>query len=248
MKNLLIGIDDTDNKESRGTGFHARKLATELEKNKLARVNGITRHQLYVHPDIPYTSQNSSAALSVKAKEQHEITSFCKSFLLKIAPEGCDIGLCVSAIEMIPNAIIEWGKSAKNKVLLKENAVVIADKNNIFLEGLTGTKDGIIGALAAVGLRRSGNDGRFIWLQAVRELRDIKPGIYSSLTIKKEFGIQEFKTIKEELIKTNINLFLGDWVRPVLWKNKVTLLVERIENKLEYEWKCASKDYVRAVS
>ncbi len=62
---LLIGIDDTDNKESRGTGYNSRQLASAIEANGLGRVHGITRHQLFIHPDIPYTSQNSSACLDV---------------------------------------------------------------------------------------------------------------------------------------------------------------------------------------
>jgi hypothetical protein len=40
---LLIGIDDTDNADSRGAGF----LAHQLEASVLGKVNGITRHQLF---------------------------------------------------------------------------------------------------------------------------------------------------------------------------------------------------------
>ncbi len=52
----LIGIDDTDNLESRGTGFRARQLAQQLQQRGLARLRGVTRHQLFVSPEIPYTS------------------------------------------------------------------------------------------------------------------------------------------------------------------------------------------------
>ena len=61
----LIGIDDTDNLESRGTGFRARQLGGRLAEAGLGKVRGITRHQLFVHPSIPYTSHNSSACLDV---------------------------------------------------------------------------------------------------------------------------------------------------------------------------------------
>ena len=37
----LIGIDDTDNLESRGTGFRARCLGAELTDAGLARVDGV---------------------------------------------------------------------------------------------------------------------------------------------------------------------------------------------------------------
>ena len=48
-----IGIDDTDNLESRGTGHRARQLGTMLEEAGIARLICITRHQLLVHKDIP---------------------------------------------------------------------------------------------------------------------------------------------------------------------------------------------------
>jgi len=38
--NLLIGIDDTDNLESRGTGYRVRQLANWLAENRLAKPKG----------------------------------------------------------------------------------------------------------------------------------------------------------------------------------------------------------------
>ena len=70
--NYLIGIDDTDNKESRGTGFNSRQLVAAIEVENLGHVVGITRHQLFVHPEIPYTFQNSSACLDVTNNKKHD--------------------------------------------------------------------------------------------------------------------------------------------------------------------------------
>lgn len=64
---LLIGIDDTDNLESRGTGYRVRQLANWLSEKNLVVPLGITRHQLLVDPRIPYTSHNSSACLVVES-------------------------------------------------------------------------------------------------------------------------------------------------------------------------------------
>jgi hypothetical protein len=46
------------------------------------------------------------------------------------------------------------------------------------LEGLTGDHGGVIGALAAVGLRRSGRDGRIAWRPGLRETRGIVTGAH----------------------------------------------------------------------
>lgn len=60
---LLIGIDDTDNPYTPGTGRRARALLHELQAAGLGSPAGATRHQLLVDDRIPYTSHNSSACL-----------------------------------------------------------------------------------------------------------------------------------------------------------------------------------------
>jgi hypothetical protein len=60
---LYLGLDDTDNLESRGTGQLARRIAGILAGS--CKVLGVTRHQLLRDPRIPYTKNNSSAAILV---------------------------------------------------------------------------------------------------------------------------------------------------------------------------------------
>ena len=50
---------------------------------------------------------------------------------------------------------------AKSTVLNKEDAYSLAENLGIHLSEHGGTGEGIIGALAGIGLRLSGNDGRF---------------------------------------------------------------------------------------
>src|SRR5512145_2245003 len=93
----LIGIDDTDNLESRGTGFRARQLGARLSAAGLGRLRGITRHQLYVHPSIPYTSHNSSACLDVDLADDRyaDARDFCREYLATESAAGSDAGLCL---------------------------------------------------------------------------------------------------------------------------------------------------------
>ncbi len=74
----LLAIDDTDNAESIGTGRLARMLAAHLEEANLFAEPGVTRHQLLVHPDIPYTSHNSAAC--IEAAGSPEIAADTWSF------------------------------------------------------------------------------------------------------------------------------------------------------------------------
>ena len=50
---VYIGIDDTDNLNSVGTGRVARGLARSLVEAGFGDSLGVSRHQLLVHPDIP---------------------------------------------------------------------------------------------------------------------------------------------------------------------------------------------------
>lgn len=66
---LLIGIDDTDNLRSPGTGRRARALLGELATAGLGTPAGATRHQLLLDDQIPYTTHNSSACLAWRSRD-----------------------------------------------------------------------------------------------------------------------------------------------------------------------------------
>ena len=168
----LIGIDDTDNLESRGTGFRARQLGARLADAGLGRVRGITRHQLFVHPSIPYTSHNSSACLDVDidGARLDAVREFCRGYLAQESADGSDAGLCLSAFDAVTDDLVAFGRSAKGTIRTQAEARNLAARHDAHLEGVTGDQMGVIGALSAVGLRRGGHDGRFIWLEGVREL------------------------------------------------------------------------------
>ncbi|MBD2775203.1 ABC transporter substrate-binding protein [Iningainema tapete] len=170
----LIGIDDTDNLTSGGTGKLARQLSKEIAEQNLAQTIGITRHQLHLSPEIPYTSHNSSACIMVDtSQELVALTDYCREYLLLHSEEESDVGLCVAAWEQVSPTVQAFGQQAKEIVLTQEQAVRVATVSGIFLFGLTGTKQGIIGALAAVGLRKNGNDGRFIWVPGLYDLSGV---------------------------------------------------------------------------
>ena len=160
----LIGIDDTDNLESRGTGHRVRQLADWLAENHLAAPQGITRHQLLVDPQIPYTSHNSSACMAVESDMPADLWEASREFLLRESAPGSDAGLCLAVWDSVNECIVSFARRAKLTVLTMLEAEQTALDNGIQLEGLTGTRGGIIGALAAVGLHRQGSDGRFLWL------------------------------------------------------------------------------------
>ncbi len=242
----LIGIDDTDNKDSRGTGYRARNMASLVEQEKLGLVLGITRHQLFVHDDIAYTSQNSSACLEIESDKPEDLRLFCRQFLLEDSAIGSDAGISFCEFINIPDEIIKWGNRAKCEVLKIEEAYSLSKKYNIYLEGLTGEKIGIIGALAAIGLRKEGNDGRFIWL-AGNQLREVK-GSYTVNQLKKLILLTGAYTRNQQQIPNHDIIQLHDWVRPVLKNKQIIIYVDKAENNENYNWKMASKEYHKSIS
>jgi hypothetical protein len=241
-----IGIDDTDNLESRGTGHRARQLGTMLEAAEIARLICITRHQLLVHKDIPYTSHNSSACLLMECDpvKEAELTAFCRDFLLKESAPGSDAGLCIAAATAINHTIENWGTNAKKIVLDKPLAHELANFHNIFLEGLTGEKIGVIGALAAIGLRHAGNDGRVLWLPLLRETE----GIFTSEELKKRLTVDRITTKEGIEIRNGDTIRADNWIRPVMRENKITLIVEKSEDHGQYEWQHVPKEYIKNIS
>nr|WP_320025721.1 hypothetical protein [uncultured Acetobacterium sp.] len=161
--NYIICIDDTDNLESKGTGSIAEELKKILEDEFGAKTSFVSRHQLLLHQNIAYTSHNSSMAFQCEFDERKELAAkdrLC-SYLQQEAAVGSDPGIAIlnTSRSACFDQLIAYGKDAKTRVLTKAETEQTAAACQVFLKALGGTGDGIIGALAGVGLRFSGNDG-----------------------------------------------------------------------------------------
>ena len=241
----IIGIDDTDNLESRGTGHRARMLGLGLQEVSICRLRNITRHQLFVSPLIPYTSHNSSASLVVdNVKNPEELIAYCRDFLLRESAEGSDAGLCVALYETVNESVIEWGNRAKYEVLTMKDAYALAAENHMFLEGLTGEKCGIIGSLAAVGLRKEGNDGRLLWMPGLRETT----GIYKIADFYTKLEIDRIVEMNGEAADPEAFVEITDWSRPVMQGNKITLVLQKNESNEKPTYTSAPKEYIKSIS
>jgi hypothetical protein len=240
----LIGIDDTDNPDSRGTGFRARQLSGRLAEAGLAVARGITRHQLLVHPDIPYTSHNSSACLDVELTggDFEALAGFCRDYLTAESAPGSDAGLCIAAFDAVTEPAVQFGRSAKQVVLNREAARELAARAGLHLEGVTGDHMGMIGALSAVGLRRSGHDGRFIWLKGVRELS----GTASAAQLLETTGIDAVETVDGSPVPQEAAVCVDPWPRPVLLNDRAILLAQKKrDSDAGNEWELLSKEAIR---
>lgn len=240
----LIGIDDTDNPDSRGTGYRARRLGALLTEAGVGRLRRVSRHQLLVHPDIPYTSHNSAACLDVDTDEDApvRVIGFCRQYLLDESAPGSDAGLCVAAFDEVNGEVSDFGRQAKQVVLAQSDARDTAATTRLHLEGLTGDHGGIIGALAAVGLARSGADGRFIWVRGVRELS----GVARAGELLANTGIEEIRDDAGGDVPGDARIRVEPWPRPVMIEGRAILLVKRTEeNDDDADWELLPKEVIK---
>ncbi|MBS0203335.1 MAG: ABC transporter substrate-binding protein [Planctomycetes bacterium] len=166
---IYVGIDDTDILGSRGTNQLARAIVHDLASDW--KCHGIVRHQLLDDPRIPYTSKNGSASITLERRDSADDTSDSVRATLVAALrhtmqgwyiEGSDPGLCVT--HHVPDSVIQYGRRCQQAVVTQADARQLAAEHGIHLEGLGGTEGGVIGALAAVGLIVTGDDGRIVQL------------------------------------------------------------------------------------
>ena len=165
---IYVGIDDTDVLDAPGTNQLARLTVMELSAQ--ARGQMILRHQLLEDPRVPCTKKNGCASIAFEPQDSFSLTRFIESLrqmVVSWAFDGSDPGLCVA--EVVPRAVSEWGTRCQKELVTQADARQLAAEHNIYLEGLGGTEDGVIGALAAIGLMASKNDGRVIYYSASEE-------------------------------------------------------------------------------
>ncbi len=242
----IIGIDDTDNPESRGTGHLVRNLCLYLSENGIFKTDIIVRHQLYVHPSIPYTSHNSAASVSGTLLTDHAaLSATCATYLLENAAMGSDAGLCIigAVSQLQKDRLISWGLRAKKEILTEAQAYNLAKACGIFLEGVTGRKTGVIGALAATGLLLSGEDGRVLWMNELRETE----GLLTAADIKKRIGIDLIMTTDNQILSENDLVYMSNWNRPIMRNHKTVFFVEQHNNN-NNEYQTASKHFIKSLS
>jgi len=245
---VLICIDDTDNLDSRGTGDLASEIARDIEKHGWGTCSFISRHQLLVHPDIPYTSHNSAMCFSADVPAAHleDVIRYAGAYLAMESATGSDPGLCVAVMEHFQHhqALIEFGCRAKQVVITMDEAYQLAQLLGVHLSGHGGTEQGIIGALAGAGLRLSGNDGRLkghIRIEMNQERSASVSHICTNSVIDEVRSLSGQQPMATDLIQ------LDEKLKAVLLDGKAVLLVTPLEVASNgAAWRSCSKQQLRS--
>ncbi|GIM29244.1 hypothetical protein CPJCM30710_19100 [Clostridium polyendosporum] len=243
---ILLCIDDTDSIDSRGTGTLAEIIANTIESSGWGKRYAVTRHQLLLHKDIPYTSHNSSMCFGaeIEAKYLQNIIDYTVDFLQRESEPESDPGLCVVVVDYLKDnkKLIDFGYKAKRVVLTKENAYDLAKELKIHLSEHGGTGQGIIGALAGAGLRLSGNDG---WFKGSHKIKT-SDNIIKVSELCSYNNIDKVRSVEGRYLEDDEMIALGNLVKTVLVEGEFVLLVDEVnEESCGVKWKTCSKQQLR---
>jgi hypothetical protein len=230
---IYVGIDDTDTLDDPGTNQLARHLVRELAGRFRGRM--ILRHQLLEDPRVPCTKKNGCASILFSPPLGEEelgeggiacLADRLRALIRPWCPKGSDPGLCVT--DNVPPAITEWGLRCQREFVTQSDARQLAAQHDIHLEGLGGTEDGIIGALAAVGLMSTKNDGRVIYFESAgADWYDVT-GVLEVADIRAR-GVDEVLNIDSgEPVTTGV-VDIGKRLRPNFRAGKIVLYVTRTD-------------------
>jgi hypothetical protein len=244
---ILLAIDDTDDLESRGTGHLAEDIAQEVERKGWGRRSYITRHQLFVHPDVPYTSHNSAMCFTTDLEPAclDRLVALAAAILERERAPGSDPGLCVAVAERLASAdeVIAWGRAAKTTVLRKPDAYAVAQRLGIHLSEHGGTGQGVIGALAGVGLRLSGCDGRVRGHLAIPSA----DGTASVREIRAHPHVQRVVSLDAAPVADEDRVVVGEKVKAVMQDGGLTVLVVPAgPERPDVRWQTCPKELLKA--
>jgi tRNA(Ile2) C34 agmatinyltransferase TiaS len=222
---IYVGIDDTDTLDDPGTNQLARHIVRELAGQFSGRM--ILRHQLLEDPRVPCTKKNGCASILFEpAAEVPQLIERLRDLIISWCPAGSDPGLCVAA--SVPPAVIDWGTRCQRDFVTQQEARQIATDNNIHLEGLGGTEDGVIGALAAIGLIATKNDGRIIYFgEADEDWYDVTGCLEVENILSR--GVEDILTADTGQSVVAGTVDIGKRLRPNYRNGKIVLYVARGE-------------------
>lgn len=233
---VIVGIDDTDIIGSPGTNQLARAILKNI--GSAARDAIICRHQLFFDPRVPYTSHNGSASIQlphVDASTLGPLIQIIRDTMRAWFISGSDPGLCVTTC--VTDAMKAFSLRCKSEVVTQQEAREVAANAGCYLEGLGGTEQGVIGALAAVSLVAGGEDGRVVHLadwpypdDAFRGPRKIEEIFARGIT-----EIRDLNT-KEPVVEGSVEI--SKHLRPNWRGGKVVLFVEAVnDNESMAPWR-----------
>ena len=221
---FVIGIDDTDAADVPGTGTLARALAAQVEREGFGASLGVTRHQLWESDKLTATDGNRCYALAIETdRDTLDVEDLVVDFVRARSVRGANPGIALlSRHSDMPHALA-FGRRAQQELMKIEEAERYAAESNVLVRGLGGSRSGMIGALAAAGLRGGGKDGRYSDLRGIRELT----GRVTAGEIRSRTALERILNDEGEALDRDDPIDTLDWIRPRIEEGHPVLRLRR---------------------
>jgi hypothetical protein len=219
---IYVGIDDTDIIDSPGTNRLARVIVSDL--GPAAKEAIVCRHQLFFDPRVPYTSHNGSASIQLPHGDlmpREALIDAVRTVMRGWFIEGSDPGLAVAVTASAEMTAFAW--RTKTDVVTQAEARTVAERAGCHLEGLGGTEQGVIGALAAIALAAGGDDGRVVHVEHWPWPDDF--GGSQPVAAIEARGVAEFRTASGEAFTGEV-VDVGKRLRPNWRDGRIVLFVD----------------------
>lgn len=242
---IYVAIDDSMQLDGGKAGVTASSLAKAIEDNEWGTCSIASRHRLYPNPITGCKKHNTARSFSADIKEEklNEFIGYaCKMIKEVVTPES-NTGFAVVVPEQMENTdeLIEYAYKTKEELVNKDQALELAKKPGIYLFALSGSGQGIIGALAGAGLNMTGNDGQF------RGKLEMSKEEYYIATVKEiieKTYVEQVKNMDFENLGNDEYVRMGEKVKVVKLDDKYTLMV--FPTEIEYpKWQTSTTHMLR---
>lgn len=220
----IIGLDDTDGTGVPGTGALAMALAAHIHEAGWGRSLGVTRHRLWDSEKVAYTTGNHCYAVGIETdRNALDLEDDLVDWVRKHAAKDADPGVAIMSRHSDMPHILAFGRRCQTELMRVDWAQTFSTEANVALRALGRKRLGIVGALAAAGLRGGGRDGRFIALPAIRDLN----GRVTAGHIRERTGVETILDAAGEPLDRDDLVETFGWLRPRLEEGRPVIHTTR---------------------
>lgn len=223
---IYVAIDDSRQLDGGKAGETAFLLGKYIEKRGWGKSAIPSRHRLYPNPATGCKKHNTARSLAADIDEQHlaDFIDYACTLVKSTGTPDSNAGLVIAIPELMdnPGELVQYAYQVKEEMIGKEEALKLVDRPGLYVFELNGSGNGIIGALAAAGLRMTGNDGQFRGKLQVGSGEDY---IARVREIIDETYVEQVKNMNFETLHDDEYVRMGEKVKVVLLDNQYTLMV-----------------------
>lgn len=242
---IYVAIDDLRQIDGGKAGAAASSLTRIIEDNSWGTCSIPSRHRLYPHPSTGCKKHNTARSFAADIKDEYlpEFIDYARNMIKTVATPDSHTGLAIVVPQQMENTdeLINFAYKAKEELVTKAETLELAKKPGIYLFALSGSGQGIIGALAGAGLNMTGNDGQF------RGKLELSKEEYYIATVKEiieKTYVEQVKSMDFESIGEDEYVRMGEKVKVVRLDDKYTLMV--FPTEIDYpKWQTSTTHMLR---